>query len=896
MNINGVITNIQPGSITLPASTINGTIYVNIAGSVVTGGVFGANVVPLATFTTGTMTITSITDQRVFLGDNVVFGVPITQLPDQTNTIGTTNNFAMADHMHTIPTSAPIITLSATTTNADGSASTFSRSDHTHAITTGVPITQTPDQTNSSGVSANLARADHIHNIPTSAPVTQAPDQSNSDGVATTFSRSDHVHNIPTAIASSVASTNTQGSSTSFTRADHTHQGVHSINANGGTQRYGDISLQQGAGINVSDNGTGILTVSTTNGSSELIITAGSGLTANYTGGRVNTNGVITNIPAGSIVLPASTINGTIYVNTSGVITASASNAFGANVVPLATFTTGVATINSITDQRVFLCDNVIFGVPITQTPDQTNAIGITNNYAMADHIHNIPTSAPIITLSATTTNADGSASTFSRSDHSHAITTGAPITQTPDQANNMGSSSNLARADHIHNIPTLAPITQTPNQTNTDGVATTFSRSDHIHNIPTAAPITTLSATTANAQGSASTFSQSDHTHAIATGVPITQTPDQTNASGVSSNLARADHVHNIPTSAPISQIPNQTNADGVATTFSRSDHIHNIPTAIASSVASTNTQGVSTSFSQADHTHQGVHSVNANGGTQRFGDVTLQQGSGINIINNDSGIFTVSTTSGSSELVVTAGSGLIANYTGGRVNINGIITNVPAGSITLPASTTNGTIYVNIAGNVTSGSTFGANVVPLALFTTGETTITSITDQRVFLCDNVVFGTSITQTPNQTNAIGSTNNYAMADHVHNIPTAAPITTLSATTTNTQGSASSFSQSDHTHAIATGVPITQTPDQTNSSGVSANLSRADHVHNIPTSAPSLKRPIRLMPMELQLRSLDRIIFTTFPLLSQSPLDRRMHRDHRPLFLKRIIFIKVSTR
>ena len=554
VNINGVITDIPSGSINLNNFTSNGTIYVNSAGMIAesSSNVFPPDSVPLAIYTTGVSTITSITDKRVFLGNNLVFGTPITQIPDQTNSIGTTDNFAMADH---------------------------------------------------------------VHNIPTLAPITQAPDQTNADGVASSFSRSDHVHNIPTATAFSVGPANTQGSSTSFSRADHIHQGVHSLNANGGNQRFNDLTLQQGSGVNISDNGTGIFTVSTSNGANELLVTAGSGLIANYTGGRVNINGTITNIPAGSITLPASISNGTIYVNTLGIVTDSTNSIFGANVVPLATFTTGATTISSIIDQRVFLGDNVLFGTPISQIPDQTNAVGTTNNFAMADHTHNIPTSAPIITLSATTTNSQGSATTFSRSDHIHSITTGAPVTQTPDQSNTIGSSSNLARADHIHNIPTLAPITQTPDQTNADGGASTFSRSDHVHNIPTGIPITTLSATTTNSQGSASTFSRSDHIHAIATGPPVTQTPDQTNTIGSSANLARSDHIHNIPTFAPITQAPNQTNADGVAFTFSRSDHVHNIPTSIAVSVGTTNTQGVSTSFSQSDHTHQGIHSLNANG-----------------------------------------------------------------------------------------------------------------------------------------------------------------------------------------------------------------------------------------------------------------------------------------
>ena len=670
---------------------------------------------------------------------------PISQIPNQTNATGSSVDLARADHVHNIATTAPITNLSATTTNADGLANSFSRSDHSHAISTGTPSTQTPDQANATGVSSNLARADHVHDI-------------------------------PTAIVVSVGSTNTQGVAASFSRSDHTHQGIHSINANGGAQRFGDTTLQQGVGVTISDNGSGVFTVSTAGGASEFVVTNGGGLVADYTGGRVNINGIITDISGGTITLTAFTSNGTIFVS-GGVVAQSTSSVFGADVVPLAIYTTGVSTITSLTDKRTFINTNNVFDAPITQTPNQANTIGTSNNYAMADH---------------------------------------------------------------IHDIPTTAPVSQTPDQSNADGVATTFARSDHVHNVPTAAPIANLSATTTNAQGAAASFARSDHSHAIVTGTPSTQTPDQTNATGVSANLARADHIHNIPTTAPVSQTPDQSNADGSAATFSRSDHVHNIPTAVAVSVGSSNTQGVAASFSRSDHAHQGVHSVNANGGAQRYGDTTLQQGNGVAIVDNGSGTFTVSTTSGGNELLVTNGGGLTANYTGGRVNINGTITNIAAGSILLTASTALGTIFVNTAGVVSQSvaSVFGANVVPLALYTTSGVAITALGDQRVFLHDNVVFAVPVTQTPDQANAVGTSNNYAMADHVHDIPTAAPITSLSATTTNGQGAASTFARSDHGHAILTGVVSTQTPNQTNATGVSSNLARADHIHNIPTAVP----------------------------------------------------------
>ena len=211
-------------------------------------------------------------------------------------------------------------------------------------------------------------------------------------------------------------SANSQGVATTFTRSDHTHQGLHSINANGGSQRYGDQTLQQGSGISIVDNGSGTFTFSSTSGDTELLVSIGTGLSANYTGGRININGTITNISAGSIALTASTSNGTIYATTAGV-TQSSSSVCGANVVPMATYITGASSITSITDSRVFLNDNVVFAVPVTQTPDQSNSIGTTNNHAMADHVHNIATAVPVSIGSA---NALGVSTSFVRSDHVH--------------------------------------------------------------------------------------------------------------------------------------------------------------------------------------------------------------------------------------------------------------------------------------------------------------------------------------------------------------------------------------------------------------------------------------------------------------------------------------------
>lgn len=135
------------------------------------------------------------------------------------------------------------------------------------------------------------------------------------------------------------------------------------------------------------------------------------------------------------------------------------------------------------------------------------------------------------------------------------------------------------------------------------------------------------------------------------------------------------------------------------------------------------------------------------------------------------------------------------------------------------------------------------------------------------------VATGAASTQTPAQANAEGVSTDLARADHVHEIPVAAPSTPLSPAASNAEGSASTFSRSDHTHAIATalvgditqvsagtaasagasnnyargdhqhdiatGAPSTQTPAQANAEGSSSNLARADHTHNIPVAAPT---------------------------------------------------------
>jgi hypothetical protein len=88
---------------------------------------------------------------------------------------------------------------------------------------------------------------------------------------------------------------------------------------------------------------------------------------------------------------------------------------------------------------------------------------------------------------------------------------------------------------------------------------------------------------------------------------------------------------------------------------------------------------------------------------------------------------------------------------------------------------------------------------------------------------------------TPDIVGAVGVGTTVARADHVHNVPAAAPTTNLTATTTNAEGSGVSFARNDHTHAIDTAAPVAL--GGTNAVGTSTSLARADHVHIFPTAA-----------------------------------------------------------
>lgn len=115
--------------------------------------------------------------------------------------------------------------------------------------------------------------------------------------------------------------------------------------------------------------------------------------------------------------------------------------------------------------------------------------------------------------------------------------------------------------------------------------------------------------------------------------------------------------------------------------------------------------------------------------------------------------------------------GSGLTVNYTGGNFNFNGVSTDIVGSTLTLPANTTNGWIYIDIDAVVKSGASVPNNATPLYRFTTDATEVTALNDEREFLEQNLVWGTVADITPvntSQTKSAGSLEKYARADHRH--------------------------------------------------------------------------------------------------------------------------------
>lgn len=221
---------------------------------------------------------------------------------------------------------------------------------------------------------------------------------------------------------------------------------------------------------------------------------------------------------------------------------------------------------------------------------------------------------------------------------------------------------------------------------------------------------------------------------------------------------------------------------------------------------------------------------------------------------------------------------SGLIIQYSEGRVTFDGVFTNILPGGLVLAPNITNGFLYVDVDAIVKqtgSSVTPPPYTVPIANFTTNSSNTLSLVDIRTkvnqslvrgILSDvgaigannvkyegdskrladadhdhDVVTGPAVGLDPASTNTTGVGNALARADHTHQISTAlvADITTILPDNTTSAGTVDKYARGDHRHAISTDVPVVQNADQTNTKGISTSFARADHIHNIPTAVPS---------------------------------------------------------
>ncbi len=293
--------------------------------------------------------------------------------------------------------------------------------------------------------------------------------------------------------------------------------------------------------------------------------------------------------------------------------------------------------------------------------------------------------------------------------------------------------------------------------------------------------------------------------------------------------------------TAAPLINIGGNTaNGVGTANSFARSDHQHGVATGTPSTITpnQANAAGSSNNLARADH----IHNIPADVAVGLDANSTSTEGVGTSFARNDH----------THDLAT----GVVSGQAPDQANAEGTSSNLARADHIHNVPT---------AAPVTANADGSNNQGVAATF--------SRADHK----HNIATAIPVTQAPDQANAAGVSTSLARADHVHNIPADAPVTTLSPATTNAEGSGSAFARNDHTHAVASGLigdittiqpdataaagtvdrfaradhrhaidaaaPVTQNPDQANSEGVSTSFARADHVHNIPADVPVTQGP-----------------------------------------------------
>jgi len=394
------------------------------------------------------------------------------------------------------------------------------------------------------------------------------------------------------------------------------------------------------------------------------------------------------------------------------------------------------------------------------------------------------------------------------------------------------------------------APVTLVPDGGNVEGTATSASRSDHKHDLPAA---TAVSVTTSNAEGTSTSISRADHMHqgihslkattlgtarygdiVFLEGSNITITDD-----GAGNFTIAASGEISIPFGTPVALVPDGGNVEGTSTNSARADHKHDLPADTAVSVTTSNAEGTSTSISRADHMHQGIHSLKANaGGTARYGDLVLAQGTNITITDDGLGTFTIAAAS------ISYGSPLTLVPDGG--NVDGTSTSVARADHKhdIPADTAVSVTTSNAEGTSTSISRadhMHQGIHSLKATATGtarygdivflEGTNISISDDgagNFTFASSESYGTPVTLIPDGGNVEGTATTVSRSDHKHDLPADTAVTIIP-DGGNAEGTSTSVARADHKHDLPADTAISVTT--ANAEGTSTSISRADHAH-----------------------------------------------------------------
>lgn len=121
----------------------------------------------------------------------------------QSPVIGTSSEYARADHTHGTPSlsdAAPSTAQGIGTTGSAGTALAPARADHTHPMAAaGAPSASAVGDVQSTGSATTFAASDHVHTRESFGSVTALTsfNVAASDGVSTTVARADHTHGAP---------------------------------------------------------------------------------------------------------------------------------------------------------------------------------------------------------------------------------------------------------------------------------------------------------------------------------------------------------------------------------------------------------------------------------------------------------------------------------------------------------------------------------------------------------------------------------------------------------------------------------------------------------------------------------------------------------------------------